>query len=173
MSRELMSLQMVQPMILPDELTTTASSGSGTFHFESLRMRTSWRGPEDLDPDRGRRRRDLLGDQDAGAECAALVVDLGLREIEGVLAFDVARAHVVADRPADDAAGGVDDDRELGLRDVPLRVLADARAKVEIGGKIKKSISRPSLPWSSCAPLQWASCLAAKKPWMRQTGTAA
>ena len=40
MSRELMSLQIVQPTIVPDALTATASSGSGTFHFESLRMRT-------------------------------------------------------------------------------------------------------------------------------------
>ncbi len=46
MSRELMSLQIVQPMTRPAALTTTASSGSGTFHFESLRMRTFWRGPE-------------------------------------------------------------------------------------------------------------------------------
>jgi len=46
MSRELMSLQIVQPMMRPEELTTTASSGSGTFHFESLRMRTFCPGPD-------------------------------------------------------------------------------------------------------------------------------
>ncbi len=39
---------------------------------------------------------------DPGTERARAVVDLGLRQIQEVLAFDVARAHVVADRAADD-----------------------------------------------------------------------
>ena len=43
----------------------------------------------------------------AGPRRTAGVVDLGLRQIERVLALDVARAHVVADREADEL--------ELGL----------------------------------------------------------
>src|SRR5207244_2781908 len=52
--------------------------------------------PEDLKADRGRARRHLVGDQEARAERAAPVVDLGLRQVERILALDVARAHVVA-----------------------------------------------------------------------------
>ena len=48
----------------------------------------------------------FAADEDAGAEGAAAVVDLGLREVERVFAFDVARAHVVADGVADDLRRG-------------------------------------------------------------------
>ena len=41
MSRELMSLPIVQPTSRPREFVTSASSGSGTFHFASRRMPTS------------------------------------------------------------------------------------------------------------------------------------
>jgi len=40
MSRELMSLPMVKPMMFPEELMTSASSGSGTFHRASVRIPT-------------------------------------------------------------------------------------------------------------------------------------
>ncbi len=45
MSRDDMSLPMVKPSIVPAELIQSASSGSGTFHFESRRMRTGLPGP--------------------------------------------------------------------------------------------------------------------------------
>jgi hypothetical protein len=51
---------------------------------------------------RGIGRQRFLGDQHPWTECARAVVHLRLRQIERVLAFDVARAHVVADRVADD-----------------------------------------------------------------------
>ena len=57
---------------------------------------------------------------------AAAVVDLRLREKERVLPFDAARAHVVPDREGDDLAVRVREDGELGLGDVPGRVLAHA-----------------------------------------------
>ena len=51
---------------------------------------------------------DLLGrlrrEQNARAERAASVVDLGLRQVERIFALDVARAHIVADGVADDLA---------------------------------------------------------------------
>ena len=47
-------------------------------------------------------RRHADGQRDPGAEAAALVVALGLRQIERVVPLDVARAHVVADREADE-----------------------------------------------------------------------
>ncbi len=45
MSRELMSLPMVYPMIAPLDVTARVSSGSGTFHRASRRMRTVWPDP--------------------------------------------------------------------------------------------------------------------------------
>ena len=45
-----------------------------------------------------------LGEHDAGAERARPVVDLGLRQVQRVLALDVARRHVVARAEADDLA---------------------------------------------------------------------
>jgi len=38
----------------------------------------------------------------AAAKRAAATVNLGLREVERVLSFDIARAHVIADRVAED-----------------------------------------------------------------------
>src|SRR5205085_814372 len=42
------------------------------------------------------------GEGDPGAETARLVVALGLRQVERVVPFDVAGAHVVADGEADE-----------------------------------------------------------------------
>ena len=59
MSRELMSLPIVYPVIFPFADITSVSSGSGTFHFESLRIRTfapvpTARYPGDLKNNSGR-----------------------------------------------------------------------------------------------------------------------
>ena len=59
-------------------------------------------------------------------ERARAVVDLRLRQIQEVLAFDVARAHVVADRAADDLPARVDHERKLRLRHAPRRVAPNA-----------------------------------------------
>src|SRR5204862_459885 len=48
-----------------------------------------------------------------------------LRQVERVLALDVPRAHVVADRVADDRAARGHDERELGLGHIPACVAAD------------------------------------------------
>src|SRR5260370_37043742 len=45
MSRELISFQMVYPVIVPAGLISRVSSGSGTDHLESDRIRTALRGP--------------------------------------------------------------------------------------------------------------------------------
>ena len=55
-----------------------------------------------------------------------MFVNLRLRQIQQVFAFDVARTHVVADRVADDFAMAIDDERQFGFGHVPLGVLANA-----------------------------------------------
>ena len=61
-----------------------------------------------------------------GPECTAGVVDLGLRQIERVLALDVPGADIVADREADQLQRGAQDQSQLGLGHRPARVAADA-----------------------------------------------
>ncbi len=56
------------------------------------------------------------------SECAGAIVNLGLRKVEEILAFDVARAHVVADREADNRSARVEHQRELWFRDVPAGI---------------------------------------------------
>ena len=65
---------------------------------------------------------------DPRTQRARAIVDLGLRQIQQVLAFDVARAHVVADRAADDAPARVDHERKLRLRHTPFCVAPNAHA---------------------------------------------
>ena len=48
MSRELMSLPIVKPTSAPDELMTSVSSGSGTFHRASRRIPTALSGRHDF-----------------------------------------------------------------------------------------------------------------------------
>ncbi len=67
-----------------------------------------------------------FAEQDARAQRARAVVDLGLRQVERVLALDVARRDVVADAKADDLAVRVHDQRQLGLGHVPGAVGAHA-----------------------------------------------
>src|SRR5262249_43001210 len=67
-----------------------------------------------------------LFEPDHGAEAAGLAVDLRLREVERVLALDVAGAHVVSDRVADQLQLRRDQERDFRLGDVPPGVAADA-----------------------------------------------
>src|ERR1700679_1533381 len=71
----------------------------------------------------GRRRR--VANKNAGAKRTASIVDLGLRKIERVCAFDVARTHVVADGVADDLTARIDDERKLGLGYGPRGIAAN------------------------------------------------
>ncbi len=71
----------------------------------------------------GLRRERGRGDQHARPQPAAAVVHLGLGQVQRILSLDVARAHVVADRVPDNLAARADDQRELRLGHVPLRVL--------------------------------------------------
>src|SRR6185436_14984481 len=80
----------------------------------------------DLQGDRQIAQAIRVADVDAGADRARAVVDLRLRQVERVVALDVARRHVVADGVTDDLTGAVDDQRQLRLGDVPLAVVADA-----------------------------------------------
>ena len=84
-----------------------------------------------LQVDAGRRPRLIDKPQDdAGTQGTRARVNLGLRQIERVLAFDVAAAHVVAGGYADDFEGGVDDQRQLRLRHIPGGVAANAHRRV-------------------------------------------
>ena len=80
---------------------------------------------EDVELDLGGGRHGFVADEEAGAKSAATVVDLGLREVERVGAFDVAGAHVVADGVADDLAARVDDEREFRFGDGPGGIAAN------------------------------------------------
>jgi hypothetical protein len=69
--------------------------------------------------DRGRR-------DDRRPEGARPVVGLGLWEVEGVLPLDRPGRYVVPDRVSDDRERCVENERQLGLGDVPVRVGSDA-----------------------------------------------
>ena len=74
-----------------------------------------------------------VADVDAGTDRARAVVDLRLRQVERVVALDVARRDVVADGVADDLAGAVDHQRQLRLGHVPGAVVAHADRHVVAG----------------------------------------
>ena len=94
------------------------------------------------------RRRARVGDvarQDDGARQAQrVVVDLGLRQVERVGALDRARREVVGRQVADHLATGVDDQRQLGLGDVPGRVGADSQRRARCpharGGRLEEEL---------------------------------
>jgi hypothetical protein len=98
---------------------------------------------EDAHRDRealGLRRRDV----DGWADRAGAGVDLGLAEVEGVGALDLARGDVVPDRVPDDPAALGEDEADLGLGDVPDGVAADADRLVgpDRGASLRKSSGR-------------------------------
>lgn len=65
-----------------------------------------------------------------------------MRKIEGIFAFDVARADVVADGAAGDAAGGGDEEGQFRFGDVPAGIAADANGLAgsddAVGGGFEK-----------------------------------
>src|SRR5215212_765936 len=65
-------------------------------------------------------------ENDARPQRARAVVDLGLGEIQRILAFYIARGDVVAGGVTDDLHPAVDDQNEFGLWHVPTAVPADA-----------------------------------------------
>src|SRR5437588_12242570 len=62
--------------------------------------------PRDAARDGEPSRRGLVGEEDRRTEAAAGPVDLRLGKVQGVLALDVARAHVVAEGVAEHLAPG-------------------------------------------------------------------
>src|SRR6185312_9412512 len=68
----------------------------------------------------------LIGEQKAWSKRAGAVIDLCLRQIERVFAFDVTRAHVVADGVASDLAAWVEQQRQFRLGHRPLRIGSNA-----------------------------------------------
>ena len=98
--------------------------GAGHLTGGSLLVKHDLATPHDLQidfdlGDRGKRR--IEGDP--GTEPSALVVALGLRQVERILPFDVARAHVVAHREADDSQLGGKHQRDFRFGHVPGRIL--------------------------------------------------
>ena len=108
---------------------------------------------------------------------ARTLVDLRLRQVERVLALDVARTHVVADGVADDLPRRRDDQRQFRLGHAPLGVGADAhrfagggttRARRRSSGTApaagrevnacRRTPSRPSIP------LRGPPCSACRSP---------
>src|ERR1700678_4116532 len=68
-----------------------------------------------LNRDFGLPRQRAFAHQDTRAKSAAAVVDLGLRQVERVLTFDIARAHIVANVIAGDAAAWADHQSQFRL----------------------------------------------------------
>src|SRR5207248_3685946 len=73
------------------------------------------------------------GGYDEGTEGATPVVDFGLRQVERVLALDIARRQVVPDRVARDGEPRIEQQRQLGLRHGPGRVRARDDGGVRAG----------------------------------------
>src|SRR5919204_1176243 len=71
------------------------------------------------------RRREVVGDQDRGPNRARAGKQLGLWQVERVLALDVPRGQVVANRDTKNGAVVAENESELGFRDGPARVGAD------------------------------------------------
>src|SRR5437764_2669735 len=65
------------------------------------------------------------GRRHARAERAAARVHFGLRQVQRVIAFDAARAHVVGDCVADDLSSRIDDQRQLRFGYIPARISSD------------------------------------------------
>ena len=101
-----------------------------------------------VDRDRNRRVRpgQRAVDDQTRAEGRAAGVDLRLRQIERVLAFDVARAHVVADRVAEDRAARVDRQRQLRLGHVPLRIGADPHRSARADDAVRRRLEEQLRP---------------------------
>src|ERR1035441_6494982 len=64
----------------------------------------------------------------------------GARQVERVLPFDIAGAHVVADGIAEDAAGGRDQQGQLGLRHIPGGIGADADGFAGTGDSMRRGL---------------------------------
>ena len=67
------------------------------------------------------------------------VLSLALREKQGAAPLEIAQVDVVAERGADDGAGGVDDEDDLGLGVVPGRagMEADLGAAADRGHRLR------------------------------------
>src|SRR5262245_58570340 len=73
-------------------------------------------------------RRRSLSERYPRTQGARPFVDFGLRKIQEILALDVPRAHVVADREPYDHSTRVDHERQLRFRHVPARVTPDSHS---------------------------------------------
>lgn len=105
--------------------------GEGGFAFEN-----GGAGAGDLAGDGGLWREGFFAEEDGGAEGGATGEALGLGEVEGVLAFDVAAREVVAAGDADDFATAVDGESEFGLGHHPGGVGAEVHGGVGADGAL-------------------------------------
>jgi len=80
------------------------------------------------------RLRPVLRNRDRRAERAGGGEELGLGEVEGVLALHVACRHVVADRGSEQLAVGSQNERELRLRHRPRGIGADSHRSARSDG---------------------------------------
>ena len=87
-------------------------------------------GAQDVELDHRGGSHGLTADEDARPKGAAAVVDLSLRKIERIGAFDIAGAHIVADGVADDLRARIDDESEFGFGHGPRCVAANLYATV-------------------------------------------
>src|SRR5438094_4215179 len=76
--------------------------------------------------------RHAIGEGDDRPQGTAIIVDLGLWQVEWILSFDVAGAHVVADSESDDLKMRRDDQSQLRLGHAPLAVAANVNPAARI-----------------------------------------
>src|SRR5205085_2415195 len=63
---------------------------------------------------------------DPRSKSTGAVISFGLRKIQQILAFYVARTHVIADSVADDLAAGIEHERQFRFGHAPFCVASDA-----------------------------------------------
>jgi len=72
--------------------------------------------------------------------------DFGLRQVERIFPLDVAAAHVVADRVAENAAGAVQHEAEFGFGHLPGRVAAQADGLARADGPRRRRFEEQFRP---------------------------
>src|SRR6266446_593354 len=91
-------------------------------------------------------RRHTVGECDDRPQGTAIIVDLGLWQVERIFSLDVASAHVVADREPDDLKMGRDDQSQLRLGHAPLAVAANVNPAARIDHALRIGLEEQFRP---------------------------
>src|SRR5439155_21432026 len=90
--------------------------GDGSFAFKD-----GFLSPLDLQLDDPRSRFGFISaNTNERPKRAGAIINFGLGQIEEILAFDVTRTHVIADSESRDLSARINNERQFGLRHIPL-----------------------------------------------------